>query len=213
MFITKIYVCVEFQLLLLFGFLFFSRKYDLDYFFVSDLGQVLFGMSLFLLIWCLFASCCWSDIYKSFPINYILLMLFSACMSYIFSYCTYSLDNDIVFSGAIITTFDVLLIILMSLWVDLPDMISFLLISTYSLLLLCIINYFIANVVLQTVITFSGSILFSGFLLYDTNQITNINSRMYSKDDYILASISIYLDILNIFIYILQCLQLTDTSN
>ena len=68
-FITKVYVCVEFQLLLLFGFLFFSRKYELDYFFISDVGQFLFGISLFLLIWCSFASCFCYDIYKSFPIN------------------------------------------------------------------------------------------------------------------------------------------------
>jgi hypothetical protein len=48
-----------------------------------------------------------------------------------------------------------------------------------------------------------GVVLFCGFILYDTHRVLNI----YGPDDAILASIELYLDILNLFLYILELLS------
>ena len=48
-----------------------------------------------------------------------------------------------------------------------------------------------------------GALLFSGFIIFDTWQIT----ERFGYDDHILASITLYLDILNLFLYILQFLS------
>jgi FtsH-binding integral membrane protein len=58
-----------------------------------------------------------------------------------------------------------------------------------------------------------GSTLFSCLLLYDINQVTSSDNKIYFKEDFIIASINIYLDILNIFLYILQCIELGETAN
>jgi len=48
-----------------------------------------------------------------------------------------------------------------------------------------------------------GALVFSGFIIFDTWQIT----ERFGYDDHILASITLYLDILNLFLYILQFLS------
>jgi FtsH-binding integral membrane protein len=48
-----------------------------------------------------------------------------------------------------------------------------------------------------------GALLFVGFILYDTSNIL----RNLSYDDYIIGAIQLYLDILNLFLYILQLLS------
>lgn len=48
-----------------------------------------------------------------------------------------------------------------------------------------------------------GTLIFSGYVVYDTYL---INSR-YSPDEYILGSISLYLDFINLFLSILRLLS------
>lgn len=48
-----------------------------------------------------------------------------------------------------------------------------------------------------------GVVLFCGFILYDTHRILQI----YGPDDAIMASIELYLDIMNLFLYILEILS------
>ena len=48
-----------------------------------------------------------------------------------------------------------------------------------------------------------GALIFSGFIIFDTWQIT----ERFGYDDHILASITLYLDILNLFLFILRLLS------
>ena len=48
-----------------------------------------------------------------------------------------------------------------------------------------------------------GALVFSGFIIFDTWQIT----ERFGYDDHILASITLYLDILNLFLFILRLLS------
>lgn len=53
-----------------------------------------------------------------------------------------------------------------------------------------------------------GTLLFSAYLIYDVQLIVGGKHTRFSFsiDDYVLASISVYLDVINIFLYILQLL-------
>ncbi len=212
-FITKVYICVEFQLLSLFGLIMLTKMYNLQHFYITDIGRGLLGLSIFFSIFPILACICCESVYKHFPINYLMLLMFSLGTSYMISNVIVYIKSDTLMVASGLTTLDVLFITILSFFVDISHCYQFLSMCLLSLLGITIINAFIVSTFLQIVICGAGSILFSGLLLYDTNQITNVNSRMYTKDDYILASINLYLDILNIFLYILQCLQLTETSN
>ena len=54
----------------------------------------------------------------------------------------------------------------------------------------------------QLAMAIGGVVIFSGYIIFDTYLIFN----RYSPEDYILASLSLYLDIVNLFIRILQIL-------
>lgn len=54
-----------------------------------------------------------------------------------------------------------------------------------------------------------GSVLFCGYILYDTWRL----SQTYGYEDYLLAAIDLYLDILNLFLYILRLVSETSNRN
>tara|TARA_B100000795_G_scaffold269044_1_gene257342 strand:+ start:31 stop:642 length:612 start_codon:yes stop_codon:yes gene_type:complete len=55
----------------------------------------------------------------------------------------------------------------------------------------------------RAVFSLMGALLFSGYILYDTSVIM----LHMGPDDYIMASVSLYLDIINLFLYLLEILR------
>ena len=55
----------------------------------------------------------------------------------------------------------------------------------------------------HTVFALIGALLFCGFILYDTSNLLHL----YGPDDYVEASIALYLDIVNLFLYLLELLR------
>lgn len=56
---------------------------------------------------------------------------------------------------------------------------------------------------LHMMLVFFGLLVFAGFVVFDMSDILH----NHSKDDYITASLSLYLDALNIFVRIIECLK------
>lgn len=52
-----------------------------------------------------------------------------------------------------------------------------------------------------------GAIIFSGFIIYDTDNMI----KRYEYDDFIWAAVSLYLDILNLFIALINILTASDS--
>ncbi len=69
-----------------------------------------------------------------------------------------------------------------------------------------IISIFIRNKWLNLILSIAGVILFGIFLVYDTQLVVGKNNRMYSIDDYVMAAINLYIDIIQIFLHILAIL-------
>ena len=78
-------------------------------------------------------------------------------------------------------------------------------IVSVSLILIIIISFisgFLGAGINEIVLSVAGLIIFMGFVLYDMSAIL----RRYDDDEYIMATISLYFDFLNIFINILRIL-------
>lgn len=84
---------------------------------------------------------------------------------------------------------------------DFSFMGKFLLISLIILIVAGLINIFLGSTLLQTLIAAFGAIIFSAFILYDTQNI--IHGNFSSPVE---AAIALYLDVLNLFISLLQLL-------
>jgi len=87
-------------------------------------------------------------------------------------------------------------------------------IGIVSIILTGTINIFLQNSVLQLLITGFGCLLFSFMIIYDVQMIVAQKHIKYkfSLDDSVLAAMSLYIDTVNLFIYILDFLTLTDRS-
>ncbi|MEE8396099.1 MAG: Bax inhibitor-1 family protein, partial [bacterium] len=66
-----------------------------------------------------------------------------------------------------------------------------------------LLNLFFQSPITEFAIAGAGVILFSGFILYDTSNIL----RNYDVGDYTAATLSLYLDILNLFLFLLRLLS------
>lgn len=81
---------------------------------------------------------------------------------------------------------------------------SFFTIGMIVLFVALIINMFVHSAAIGVWTSAIGVLIFSGLLVFDTWRITR--SGMFGKDDYVIAAVQIYLDLLNMFIFILSLL-------
>jgi FtsH-binding integral membrane protein len=58
-----------------------------------------------------------------------------------------------------------------------------------------------------------GAIVFGLYLIMDTQLIIGKNQNMFSIDDYIMAAMNLYIDIIQLFLYILRILGATTSNN
>ena len=79
---------------------------------------------------------------------------------------------------------------------------SFLVTGLWVLIGTLVLNYFFHNETAGLWIAAVGTLLFSGLLVFDTWRLRNV----YGPNDYVLAAVQIYLDLLNMFLFILRLL-------
>ncbi len=79
---------------------------------------------------------------------------------------------------------------------------GFLTVGVWVLLGTMLLNYFFQNAGAQLWIAAVGTLIFSGLLVFDTWRLKNV----YGPDDYVPAAVNIYLDLLNLFLFLLRLL-------
>jgi len=81
---------------------------------------------------------------------------------------------------------------------------SFLMVGVFVLLVAMILNAFIGSAAGGLWIAAIGVMIFSGLLVFVTWRL--LRSGAYGQDDYVLTAVAIYLDLLNMFVFILSLL-------
>lgn len=81
---------------------------------------------------------------------------------------------------------------------------SFLMVGVFVLLVAMILNAFVGSAAGGLWIAAIGVMIFSGLLVFDTWRL--LRSGAYGQDDYVLTAVAIYLDLLNMFVFILSLL-------
>ncbi|TKW67718.1 MAG: Bax inhibitor-1/YccA family protein [Paracoccus denitrificans] len=93
---------------------------------------------------------------------------------------------------------------------DLSGMGTFLMMGLIGLIIASIINIFLASTAMQFAISVIGVLIFAGLTAYDTQQIKNTYLQLRDSDrDFlgkaaILGALNLYLDFLNLFMFLLQ---------
>ena len=74
-----------------------------------------------------------------------------------------------------------------------------------SLMLLGFLMIWFRSQVLQTVMAWLGAFIFSAFIVVDTQMmIGGKHAMQFTPDDYISAALNLYLDVINLFLYLLR---------
>lgn len=147
------------------------------------------------------------------PINFILLFAFTIAESVAVSgYVTYFYPEQVIMGLGITTVLCfVLIVFALQTKIDFTVLGGVLLVATIVLVIASIVGIFFHDKLFRLIIASFGATLFSIYLIFDIQLIMDGKHKYsISSEEYILAALSIYLDIINIFIYILAIIGSSD---
>ena len=210
-FIRKVYSILGTQLLvtaLVTLIPFFSTKVAMWMTSSQSLWLLIALLVLMIVIMCLLI--CVKKIARTPPYNYIGLFAFTICMAYLVAVCCAAVSNpSIVLAAACITAAMVLAITLYAFTASKGEILTcmaFLFILVMTSLMVAIFTLFVYSYFLYMFFVGLGVVIFGIYLLIDTYFIMHKKHYQLYIDDYVLAAMILYLDIIMIFLYVLRLL-------
>ncbi|XP_077993595.1 protein lifeguard 2-like [Glandiceps talaboti] len=205
MFIRKVYLILMVQLLVTMGIIaLFVFSSSVKFFVQQNSWLYWISYGLFIIFY-IFLVCC-EKIRRSYPTNIIMLALFTLCLSYmagtISSY--YDIRSVMIAFGISAGVCFGVTIFSMQTKFDFTTCGGLLFMCSLALFLFGIVSIFTYNHILQTVYAGLGALLFSAFLAFDTQLIMGGKRYELSPEEYIFASINLYIDVVYIFLFLLR---------
>ncbi|XP_066253852.1 protein lifeguard 4-like [Euwallacea similis] len=142
---------------------------------------------------------------KESPANFILLTAFTLVQAYTIGVIVTFYSKTIVLEALVLTLLVLGGLTLYTFQVkhDFSAMHSALFAGLIILIIGGFLQILIQSPIFELLIGFGGAFLFCLFIIYDTKMIM----ETLSPEEYILATINLYMDIINLFLYILRILQ------
>ncbi|XP_048487599.1 protein lifeguard 1 isoform X3 [Plutella xylostella] len=205
-FIRKVYSILMVQLLITMGFIALFLYHTPTKLWVAR-NPFMFWIAFIATFVCLISMACCSNVRRQSPTNFIFLGIFTVCQSFLLgiSASMYSASEVMLAVGITAAVCFALTIFALQTKYDFTVMGGFLLCAVVVLMLFGIICIFIpSNRIVTLVYASLGALIFSLYLVYDT-QLMMGGKHKYSisPEEYIFAALNLYLDIINIFLYIL----------
>lgn len=158
------------------------------------------------------ATCCMlacsRKMAKTVPTNYIVLTLFTLFESWLVAMCCAMYSPEVVLMAACMTMamFFGLTLYACTTKSDFTTMGGVLFAALFVFIIMGFFMAFLPYGIANTIYCAIGVILFSVYIVYDTQLIVGGKKHELSIDEYIFAALSLYLDIINLFLMILQLL-------
>lgn len=152
---------------------------------------------------------CSRKLARQVPWNYVILGLFTFFEAYLVSTICGMTDPQIVLMAAIMTLTVTCALTLYACTTDrdFTVMGSMIFILLTILLLLGIFGLFTSNPFIHVVYCSLGVLVYSLYLVYDTQLIVGNHENKLEIDDYIVGALMLYIDIIQLFLYILELLS------
>lgn len=168
-----------------------------------------FGILLLMLLLAIFLPCvivCCNGQMRQFPQNYIILGVFTLAESYLIGFiCAYT-KPEVVFMAASMTFVMVASLTIYAITTknDITIQGGLIFILFAAFFLFGIFGIFIHYRLFHVILALIGVIIFSIYIIYDTQLIMGNRREMIEVDDYILGAFMLYVDIINIFLELLK---------
>ncbi|XP_065176468.1 protein lifeguard 1-like [Sycon ciliatum] len=203
-FIRKVYAILFVQLAVTFGFvILFSYVDSIQQY--CEANAWMWGLALGLQIATLIALACCGQLRRKHPHNIILLGVFTLAESFLLGTFAAHFRRESVVSAVAITALVVLAVSLFACQTkyDFTTCGGFLFVSLFVLIGFGFMTIFFHSNLLNILYGALGALLFTMFLAYDTQLLMGGRTVELSPEEYIFAALNLYIDIVQIFIYIL----------
>ncbi|XP_010422556.1 PREDICTED: BI1-like protein [Camelina sativa] len=143
--------------------------------------------------------------HQKHPVNYLLLGVFTLALAFVVGLSCAFTNGKVILESAILTTVVVLSLTLYTFWAarkgyDFNFLGPFLFGALIVLIVFAIIQVlFPLGRISVMIYGCLASIIFCGYIVYDTDNLI----KRYTYDEYIWAAVSLYLDIINLFLSLL----------
>ena len=211
-FISKVYSILWCQILFTSFFIgLCNQNTDVSSFVISQYGQVISIICMVCLFVMTVSLICFYENLKQKPYNWMYMVSYTILMTYLLGVVGVVYSSQMLLLGGI-TTLSIFLGL--SLYAvqskyDYTQYGNYLIIVLFSFILFGFILGFTNIPILNTVYSVLGAMIFAFYIVYDTQLIVGGKHRkhQFSTDDYVIASISLYLDIINMFLYLMDLLN------
>ncbi|XP_055917048.1 protein lifeguard 1 isoform X4 [Eupeodes corollae] len=204
-FIRKVYLILMGQLVVTFGFvaLFVYHEPTKQW---AYRNSWLFWVALAMLFITMICMACCEGVRRQTPTNFIFLGLFTLAESFLMGVTSgrYKSDGVMIAIGITAAVCLALSIFALQTKYDFTMCGGVLLVAMVIFLIFGIVAIFFPGKVMTMVYSSCGALLFSVYLIYDTQLMMGGDHKYsISPEEYIFAALNLYLDIINIFMYIL----------
>lgn len=158
----------------------------------------------------LIALACCENVRRKSPMNFILLLVFTLTMSFLIAVTVSRQypEHVLMALGITVVLCFSLTIFAFQTKIDFTVMGGFLLVAIIVFFIASIVYIFFPGKLFKLIISSIGVILFSLYLLYDTQMMIGGDHKYsISPEEYIFAALTIYIDVVNIFLYILAIIS------
>lgn len=204
-FIRKVYLILLLQLLVTLGFIaLFTFHNGVKTFVQRNMWVYILSLVVFI-VTVLTLSCC-PSMRRKFPTNIILLGIFTLAMSYMTGAISSFYDTEIVFFAVGITA---LICFLLSLFAfqtkyDFTGWGTYMYVALWIVILFGFITIFVRIPIMQTIYSACIALIFSMYLVYDTQMLVGGKKYELSTEEHIFGALTLYLDVVQIFMAVLS---------
>ncbi|KAJ3663028.1 hypothetical protein Zmor_007339 [Zophobas morio] len=205
-FIRKVYSILMVQLSISLGFIAWFLYHEPTRLFVRAHVELLI-ISLVVLFVTMIALVCCGEVRRKTPTNYIFLFIFTLAESFVLavSSSTYQAEEVMMAVGITAAVCLGLTLFAFQTKYDFTMCGGILFVAVLILLIFGIVTIFVQTKVLKMVYASLGALIFSIYLIYDTQLMLGGNHKYsISPEEYVFAALNLYIDIINIFMYILS---------
>uniref|UniRef100_A0A0P4WTP6 Protein lifeguard 1 n=1 Tax=Scylla olivacea TaxID=85551 RepID=A0A0P4WTP6_SCYOL len=204
-FIRKVYAVLTSQLIITFGIVaVFVLVPDVQKFAVRN--QAVFWTAFGLTLAMVIALSCCGNLRRKTPHNYIALFVFTLCEGYLLGSvaATFEAKDVLIAVGAtIVVTIGLTLFAFQTKW-DFTFMSGALFTTIIMLIFFGIMAGIMQSRVLYILYACIGALLFCLYIIFDTQLMLGGNHKLaISPEEYIFAALNLYLDVINLFMYLL----------
>lgn len=205
MFIRKVFAVLSVQLAVTCSFVaLFTFEPHVKLFVMKNTWTYWVGYMVFLVPY-LVILCC-GDFRRKHPWNLISLSILTLAMSYMVGVISSFYDTDIVVMAVGITVLVCFTVIVFSLQTkyDFTSCYGVLFVCVIVLLFFGILCIFLYSRILELIYASLGALIFTCFLAVDTQLLLGNKKLSLSPEEYVFAALNLYLDIIQVFLYILR---------